>query len=151
MTCHATGQTTMHTDQRVYLELPWPQSLNLMYMPNRKTGGRLLSDKARVYVEWVCVIAKLARAVGAFKRHERVWVSFQVYMPDYRRRDLDNLLKLLCDSITKAKVWHDDSQIDDLRITRSLSTYPGGKILLRAGIILADGEAVDYTDGKPAG
>jgi crossover junction endodeoxyribonuclease RusA len=42
-----------------------------------------------------------------------------VFPPDKRKRDIDNLLKSLLDSLTHAKVWKDDNQISDLRIYRN--------------------------------
>ncbi len=41
-----------------------------------------------------------------------------VYPPDRRRRDLDNVLKALLDSLAHAKVYEDDSQIDVLVVDR---------------------------------
>jgi Holliday junction resolvase RusA-like endonuclease len=46
-------------------------------------------------------------------------VVVEVYVPDRRKRDLDNLHKGILDSLTHAGVWGDDSQIDDLRIYRA--------------------------------
>jgi crossover junction endodeoxyribonuclease RusA len=45
--------------------------------------------------------------------------------PDHRRRDLDNILKALQDSLQDAGVYNDDHQIDDLRITRTSPHKPG--------------------------
>ena len=52
-------------------------------------------------------------------------VQVQAYMPDKRKRDLDNTLKAVFDAMTHAGVWKDDSQIDDLRIVRSGVEAPG--------------------------
>jgi Holliday junction resolvase RusA-like endonuclease len=38
-------------------------------------------------------------------------VACVFYRPDLRRVDGDNLLKLVTDAGSKARVWHDDSQI----------------------------------------
>jgi crossover junction endodeoxyribonuclease RusA len=53
---------------------------------------------------------KISKANGLLR------VDLQVSKPDKRIRDLDNLLKVVLDAITHAKVWDDDSQIADLRI-----------------------------------
>ena len=45
-----------------------------------------------------------------------VWLGYAWY--SRRRRDLDNILKSLLDSLTHAGVWEDDSQITDLRIRK---------------------------------
>jgi crossover junction endodeoxyribonuclease RusA len=45
-------------------------------------------------------------------------IVINVYPPDARKRDLDNLLKCLLDSLQTAKVYEDDSQIDYLLIKR---------------------------------
>lgn len=48
-----------------------------------------------------------------------VSVVIEAFPPDKRRRDLDNLLKGLFDSLTHAGVWLDDYQVNDVRIFRS--------------------------------
>jgi len=80
-------------------------------------GRLILSAKGRQYREAI-------KALGLEQRwpnfnHSRVRVEFEAWVPDKRRRDLDNILKSLCDSLTHAGIWHDDSQIDDLRIYRA--------------------------------
>jgi len=42
-----------------------------------------------------------------------------LFMPDRRKRDIDNTLKALLDALTHAGVWLDDSQVVDLRIRKS--------------------------------
>jgi crossover junction endodeoxyribonuclease RusA len=45
-----------------------------------------------------------------------VKVVIEAYRPDNRRRDLDNLLKAVLDSLGHAGIYIDDSLIVDLRI-----------------------------------
>ena len=44
-------------------------------------------------------------------------LTLSVYPPDKRKRDIDNILKALLDSLTNAKVYLDDSLIKQLDIT----------------------------------
>jgi len=57
----------------------------------------------------------------------RLKVDILVFPPDNRRRDLDNVLKAILDSLEDAKVFKDDSLIDDLRVRR-MDTFKNGKI-----------------------
>ncbi|MBG7476336.1 RusA family crossover junction endodeoxyribonuclease [Pseudomonas aeruginosa] len=50
-------------------------------------------------------------------------------LQDRRKRDLDNLLKGLLDSLTKAGAWDDDGLVDDLRIVRG-EVKVGGEVLV---------------------
>lgn len=66
----------------------------------------------------------LARAAGgksgrAPQIDGRVAVSVLAWMPDHRRRDLDNLLKATLDALVHAGVIFDDGLVDDLRIRRA--------------------------------
>lgn len=54
-------------------------------------------------------------------------VTIKAYPPDKRKRDLDNLIKPLFDSMTEYGVFDDDSQIDEFSIKRC-SIQKGGRI-----------------------
>ena len=49
----------------------------------------------------------------------RLKVLIEAWMPDKRRRDLDNIVKAVFDSMTHAGIWLDDEQIDDFRVIRA--------------------------------
>lgn len=57
----------------------------------------------------------------------RISISIQAYPPDKRIRDLDNLLKVLIDSLKDANLFLDDSQIDKIFIER-MSIFKKGKL-----------------------
>ena len=71
-----------------------------------------------------------------------VMVEIEAYMPDKRRRDLDNVLKALLDSLTHGGLWGDDDQVDDLRIYRARDDAGklviGGMVKVRVGTIQAE-------------
>jgi crossover junction endodeoxyribonuclease RusA len=111
--------------------LPWPPSVNGYFASVR--GRLILAAKGRAYreaVKWMAVEQKWPNF-----NHSRIRIEFEAWMPDKRRRDLDNLLKSLCDSLTHAGLWHDDSQIDDLRIYRA--PLVGGMIKARISALEA--------------
>ena len=93
------------------LTLPYPPSVNTIW---RRVGNKtLLSKQGRLYRR------NVARHIVGSKRFEgRLSVTVDIYPPDRRKRDLDNVLKALFDGITHAGVWEDDSQIDELHVYR---------------------------------
>ena len=96
------------------MTLPFPPTVNTYY---RTVNGRMLiSREGREYRQ---AVAELAASENWPKfGSERVSVSIEAWMPDKRRRDLDNLAKPTCDALQRAGLFPDDSQIDDLRILR---------------------------------
>ncbi|MDP6134591.1 MAG: RusA family crossover junction endodeoxyribonuclease [Candidatus Marinimicrobia bacterium] len=112
------------------LILPYPPSVNQYY---RMWRGRIVkSPKGTSY----------AKDVAYYCRNEgirveldcRLKVDILVFPPDNRRRDLDNVLKAILDSLEDAKVFKDDSLIDDLRVRR-MDTFKDGKIEIGIEII----------------
>ena len=96
------------------LLLPWPPSLNQCY---RTHNGRVLISKSgRQYRELIANLAMINQwpKFGTV----RLRVEIEAYPPDKRNRDLDNLFKILLDSLEKAGIYSDDNQIDDLQIIR---------------------------------
>jgi crossover junction endodeoxyribonuclease RusA len=114
----------------IELRLPWPPSMNTYWRaPNTGplAGRVLLSNAAREYRKeaalWVTNSGKAdARA--------RLSVLLTAFPPDKRKRDLDNLLKPLLDTLQHCGIIADDGQIDDLRITRA-KIAPDGVIAVQ--------------------
>lgn len=97
------------------LIIPFPPSVNRIW---RQWKGRtLLSREGRAYRDEVAR-AWLMERVQGFGRSPLA-VDVWAYMPDARRRDLDNLNKAALDALQRAGVFADDSQIVDLRIRRA--------------------------------
>jgi crossover junction endodeoxyribonuclease RusA len=99
----------------VRLEFPWPPSVNHYWRWFRNRC--FISAEGVKFREHVCALSIDAK--GSFINNERLKVHIDAYPPDRRKRDLDNVLKALLDSIQHAGVYEDDNQIDLLTIKRS--------------------------------
>ena len=96
----------------IELTLPWPPTVNTYW---RNFNGRtIISAKGREYRKAVAGQVLIQRA--AKRVDYAVKVEIKAYRPDRRRRDLDNLLKALLDSMIYAGVMQDDALIEDLRV-----------------------------------
>lgn len=119
----------------ITLELPCPPTVNTYYRHVTKgplAGRTLISERGRAYRSQVAGAVLMAcrhadmghgaivesRAIRA-PLNARLSVEIEFRAPDRRKRDLDNITKSLLDALTRAGIWTDDSQIDDLRIWRS--------------------------------
>lgn len=103
------------------MRLPFPPSLNHYWRKDR--NGMHISDEGRKYVAIIQQLA-LLNGRGDTERYLRVYrtpepkqrlkVRAVFFCPDNKKRDLDNMFKVIFDCLTKAKVWDDDSQVFDL-------------------------------------
>lgn len=109
---------------RQSIELPFPPSINHYWRTFR--GRHVISSEGKRYA--VDIQAALL-SVGWRRMGGRLGMEIEAVMPDRRRRDIDNSLKVLIDSMTKAGAWDDDEQIDDLRIRRVGVESPGRVIV----------------------
>ena len=91
--------------------LPWPPTVNT-YWRNIK-GRTIISERGRKYR-----LEVLAQLAGAEPMMGRLAIKIAANPPDKRKRDLDNILKALLDSLTFAHVIEDDSQFDFISIAR---------------------------------
>lgn len=109
----------------ITLTLPFPPSVNGYW---RNINGRtLLSAKGRAYKK---AVARLAQWNYAAKQLEsRLEVLVILHPPDRRKRDIDNSMKALLDSMQAAGVYLDDSQIDRLVIERGEVEKGGAAIV----------------------
>lgn len=107
----------------IIITLPYPPSAN-HYLGRRGRGTYLTTD-AKSYHSTVNEIIRKAGFAGVIQDTDRLAVQLTCHMPDKRKRDLGNVEKVLMDSLTRAGFWPDDSQVDDLRITRATITAGG--------------------------
>jgi Holliday junction resolvase RusA-like endonuclease len=104
------------------LFLPYPPSVNKYW---RHVGFRtLISREGRRFRKHV--IAILA-SIGCKPIQGPLIAEVEVYPPDNRRRDLDNVLKALFDALGHGKAYYDDFQIVELHV-KKCEIVPGGKV-----------------------
>jgi len=101
------------------LTLPFPPSVNAYWRAPTSgplKGRHLVSAAGRKYqsaarssiIEQLHMLPKPSAAPAA--------VEILLCPPDARRRDIDNYNKALFDSLTKAGIWEDDSQVKRLLV-----------------------------------
>lgn len=101
----------MSNRRMIRIVLPYPPSVNRMW---RTVNGRMiLSAEGRKYR--LSCRGRVLDSIGT----DRARVTIHAWMPDARRRDIDNLLKAALDVLTHSGLWQDDEQIDDLHIIRA--------------------------------
>jgi Holliday junction resolvase RusA-like endonuclease len=104
------------------LELPYPPSVNHYW---RRVGVRmLLSRGGRAFRD---AVGSILAARGVRPLDGPLAVQIDVFPPDHRRRDLDNLQKALLDALQHGGAYHDDSQIDVL-VLRRCGVQPEGMV-----------------------
>ncbi len=117
----------------IRIELPWPPSVNKYWRHNRGRTHISAEGKAyRSHVATQCMVDRVPK-LGS----ERLAMLIEAYPPDNRRRDLDNILKAPLDALGKhedhgapgAGVYDDDSQIDELKVTRMPAEKPGRMVV----------------------
>lgn len=93
-------------------QLPYPPTVNHYYSRTRQ-GRVYLSKRAQEYraaVSWQLVQEKML--TGRIKLH------IDVFPPDHRKRDLDNINKCLLDTLEHAKLIENDSMIYELSMKK---------------------------------
>jgi Holliday junction resolvase RusA-like endonuclease len=105
--------------------LPYPPSINHYW---RRVGPRtLISREGRRFRE--SVMATLA-ALRIQPIAGQLAVQVQIYPPDSRRRDIDNVQKALLDAMQHGGAYRDDSQIVRLSIEKC-EPVAGGKTIVQ--------------------
>jgi crossover junction endodeoxyribonuclease RusA len=87
-----------------------PFSVNQYYMNARK---KFIITKAGR--EWKAKIQEEIKKLGLKPTQDIIHLTVNAYWSDYRRRDIDNVLKPLLDAL-KGSLYVDDSQIDELHV-----------------------------------
>ena len=100
--------------QDLILYLDWPPTVNNYYSHTR--NGVFISKKGRLFTS--SVLSDVKSQAPRVKYTEPFAMSVYMFPPDRRKRDLDNYMKALQDSLAKAGLMEDDSLIDQLYLYR---------------------------------
>lgn len=108
----------------VHFDLPYPPSVNHYW---RRVGAKTLISRAgRLFRDRVCALLAAQRVhplAGPLA------VQIEIFPPDHRRRDIDNVQKALLDAMQHGGAYYDDSQIISLSITKR-EVVPQGRTLV---------------------
>jgi crossover junction endodeoxyribonuclease RusA len=112
--------------------IPWPPSMNHYW---RNVNGHMCISKAgREYRAALCSLLR-----GSVPMMGRLDMVLYLWPPDRRRRDLDNTLKAIQDSLEHAGVYLDDGQIDRLELRRMpVTPDDGGEVEVFISTITVD-------------
>lgn len=118
--------------REVALVLPLAPSVNKMHHHGGPGGPRLRQSVKRyreeVRARW---LESATRWQDRVPLKGSLGVRMRVRLRTGRSRDIDNLLKVLFDALTRAGVWGDDAQVRRLSVVISDQTTPSGEIRLR--------------------
>lgn len=98
---------------------PWPPTVNTYW--RHFSGKHLISKEGRQYrkaVQQQIMTDPSLKGKKLFPLKGSTGLEITAYPPDRRRRDLDNILKSLLDSMVHAGMIEDDSQFDIITIRR---------------------------------
>jgi len=110
----------------IEIELPYPLSVNHYYQRTKK--GMMIKPDGKVYRNIVHLLL-LSNGVKPIKGNIHMIVD--VYPPDNRKRDIDNIQKCLWDALQHGGAFHDDSQIKDFECHMHESLPPNGKVVVK--------------------
>ena len=99
-------------EHRLSVTLPLPPSENRRLILSRHSRRMILSQEARQYLNDIPIIIKnVLNKNGCKPLSEYVSVFFTFYFKDNRRRDTQNMYKILCDVLERAGLVTDDKYI----------------------------------------
>lgn len=96
------------------IEIPFPPTINHYYL--HTDNGVILGAKGKSYRRDVALL--LHRHRDHCGNERRLALTINVFPPDKRKRDLDNVCKATLDALQYARIYGDDNQIDMLTIIR---------------------------------
>lgn len=115
------------------LRLPWPPSLNRLW--RAVNNHILLSADARAFHK----AAKNMLPMGVVAKPLTGRLAVQILLcppasqEPTQRWDIANREKLICDTLTKQRIWLDDSQIDWLSLARG-PAFASGRAFVRIDV-----------------
>lgn len=125
--------------------LPWPPSVNHYWRNFR--GRMVIGARGRAYRR-DAIAAIREQRIPADGVGGPLSVRIHAFPPDRRRRDLDNLQKALLDAVVAAGVIEDDSNIDELTVTRG-AVRRAGLVWVRIVPFTSDTALTTRRGGEP--
>lgn len=94
----------------IELLLPYPPTIN-HYYGNLKRGGKYIKKPGQIFRQsvWAVVLPMKVKTMIT-----PLSVTLDIYPPDRRKRDIDNINKALFDALEHAQVFANDCQIVEL-------------------------------------
>lgn len=115
----------------ISFSLPWPPSVNHMYITRRGSFQRIRTETARNYDNTVyAIVHNLCKLTGNLE------LTIKLFPPDNRRRDIDNYNKITLDALTHAGVWTDDSQVKKLHLSMEDTDKANPRVEITADAII---------------
>ena len=105
--------------------LPFPPSINSYWRERVVKNGkkqfvsRYITSQGKEFHRDVTAATRALWLTG------RLAVSVSLVMPDRRKRDIDNSVKIILDAMGGAGVFNDDAQVDKLFVERLHVEPPG--------------------------
>ena len=90
--------------------LPFPISVNAVYAVNKRNGHLYKTKEAKKYQRNAEKILSITGHADLMFSDD-MSISIEMYCPSHRKHDIDNIDKLLFDSIVSARVIEDDDLI----------------------------------------
>jgi crossover junction endodeoxyribonuclease RusA len=103
--------------------LPYPVGLSVNSVWKRSRRGIYLNPKVKLYREKAKEILEGCKKFG----DKKINLAINMFPPDKRPRDIDNILKVTLDTLQHADVFNNDSQIVSLLIIKK-DPIPNGLI-----------------------
>jgi crossover junction endodeoxyribonuclease RusA len=97
--------------------LPYPPSVNKLW--RAYNGRNILSKEGRLYKQIVSLEFSLQN--GFSFGNVPISIKMEIQPPDRRKRDIDNIPKIVLDSLQNAGCFDDDSQIVELHLIKKPS------------------------------
>lgn len=118
------------------LNLPWPPSVNsykkIGRLTKTKTGKlyqqRVNTNETKTFYFQVWIKCKQLLPTP-YTKEDRLSVEVVLYPPS-NRFDIDNPIKVLLDSLTRAHVWPDDRQIYKLLIIKKPADPDDARVIV---------------------
>jgi len=98
----------------IELILPFPPSINHYWKHRHISSSVYISAEGLKFRQNVAIAARNLKRFG----NDRLSINMELSAPTPRKYDIDDRIKAVLDALTKARLWDDDEQIDEITVRR---------------------------------